>query len=150
MDQYLWNNRVCLQFLIEGDIDLKYCSRISFTDHHEKLCSREKDSPCDDKVIKEVHACARFIAYILSNDTQIKEHFFREESKKGFRSNIILSNGIKKISSECSTVNFEDGRFRVTDAESETIVKASLIAYANNDMDNWKIIAGLYWIRNNI
>lgn len=60
-DTHYWNDRFCLEFMVEHDMSLSEASGIVFENHHPKLCCL-KTVPCPDKGLRVEEAGARFVA----------------------------------------------------------------------------------------
>lgn len=67
---YFNGDNVCLEIMLERELDINKCTRIDIVKHHNKWCSIHSDNPsqCIDLGRKKPLSQARFIAKILAEE----------------------------------------------------------------------------------
>lgn len=102
IDLFIWNNRCCLEFMIEQDISLDTCQSLDYVDHHSMYCSVGVDK-CPELGFTWKDSSAQFIASLLTEDAIIPIQIFTDD-KYNFRKKQTytigrpaLSNGLRAI-----------------------------------------------------
>ncbi|PSK91583.1 hypothetical protein [Taibaiella chishuiensis] len=143
---HYWNGKYCLEFMFEQDMSLRHAIEIDFVKHHGRYCNLGFDD-CKDRLDSDQKINARFISYILSNNTQLKKGLLTKENRYGIAPSNSLSDALENIVG----LLYDRGKFKMIrgnlkegDASAKTIVRSALYHRYLGDKDSFRQLAALF------
>ncbi len=88
---WYFNGEYNSEFMIDGDLPLRRCKRVSFVRHRREICSLHGSS-CTDRTASEFETGGRFLAHMLGDGLHGLDHAFRRPAS--MRSRLPLTDAV--------------------------------------------------------
>jgi hypothetical protein len=133
-----FNSKVCVEFMLEGNLPLKRCSRVGFVDHHARYCCAYRDSPSTCRELGKLAflGATRFLARVATEGVDVATAPFDRDTLAAHCSQLL-----GKLAHSSWTYN---GATKEADVRADSYARALLSAYANYRDDDRKHLASLF------
>lgn len=135
-DRHFWNGSICLEFMFESDIPLKFCKEIRTVRHHAHFCSLDPKN-CLEKNQTERAAGLKFYSALITEGLAF--YYNQHTTGKGGTPKESLSDTLGTYYVKSSRQDFT-GTVKCTSNVAEALVRASLSALANRNNSDYRLL----------
>jgi len=134
--EYARNGNICLEFMLENDMELDAINRISFVKHHPESCCIDAGA-CMDKNRPTGEVSAVVLAHMLSNAPDIDTSLFTLKTETGKIKAEAFDEGIDFILLKAARAKTFLGAKTLKSENKMAIIKASMAFIVNHDIPSF-------------
>lgn len=135
-----FNNNYCLEFMLDGNLELSNNVKIHFVDHHREYCSENRREPslCNELGMKAHRAGAIFTSKLIASPQEINPNLFIDQEKPSFD----LLNAWYDFGVKCLKINGEvNGNLDSTNPGSIPLARALFSSFSNGLDSEFEVLA---------
>ena len=140
--EWYWNANYTSEFMLEADIPIRKCTKLSFVEHYSDHC-RTTGTSCEYQQDSPQETAARMLAFLLSSSINRKVRDLLRENRNGTKR---LTRGAKMgINGICLALGFDAdsfvGRIRTVKTRQAVLLGALALYGAEQDQDARALVA---------
>jgi hypothetical protein len=145
-NSHFFNGTICLELLIEDDIDLSICDGVEIKDHSSQYCSIHRTNPqdCAELSMPRTLAGSLFLSRVVSTNLDVQK--LKWTTKNGGRvvPGSALQAAFNDLSIRMSNKQTFHGSITSIDEDGLRLINAALRAFSYGRRDEVSVLLGLF------
>lgn len=128
-DSWYWDDRFCLEVMLDTDLAIRNCSDLDIVAHHPRYCNQ---GGCREQAELPDWAAAHFLAFLLGENHTILRGLPTHTLRNQLRLLSHFENGLSRFCFDMADNNPFSGPI-MSGARASTVVSAAFAAYGRGD-----------------